>query len=143
VVKRDFIIFAKKRMDQSAKMTAARPCCLAQRLSRSHNFCECIGSFSGKALLRRCCVEHGAKMCEDDTRNKGKAVRKEDCVVCTPSRLCTHGLRTCNQCSPGITDRKITWPQDTKRKKGFFYGYLVAAIWRQDSWLSKRRTNSS
>jgi hypothetical protein len=36
-------------------------------------------------MYRLSCVKHGAKMCEDDTRNKGKSVRKQHCVLC---RLC-------------------------------------------------------
>jgi hypothetical protein len=59
-------------------------------------------AFSRKTILRKSCVKHGAKMCEDDTHNKCKSVRKNDCALCTPSRLCPHGLRTCNKCKPGI-----------------------------------------
>jgi hypothetical protein len=64
-------------------------------------------------------------MCEDDTHNKGKPVRKSDCVACTPSLICPHGSRTCNKCNPGVTDRNNLTTRNNM-EKGFFYGYTAA-----------------
>jgi hypothetical protein len=58
-------------------------------------------------------------MCEDDTHNKGKSVRKSNCVACTPSRICPpHGYATCNLGKPGIADRNnLTCRLKKERKK--------------------------
>jgi hypothetical protein len=45
----------------------------------------------------------------------------------SPSRICTHGYRTCNQCSPDITDRNNLTTRN-KKEKGTFYGYTAAGF---------------
>jgi hypothetical protein len=65
-------------------------------------------------------------MCEDETHNnKGKSVRKSNCVACTPTIICRHGKRTCNECSPGITDRKNLITRHRKERETF-YGHTAA-----------------
>jgi hypothetical protein len=55
------------------------------------------------------------------THNKGKTVRKKrDCVACTPSLICPHGLRTYNQCNPGITNRCNLVTRHKKERETFF-----------------------
>jgi hypothetical protein len=65
-------------------------------------------------------------MCEDETHNnKGKSVRKDDCVLCTPSRLCIHHKQTCSECNPGITD-KFNQITRHKKERETFHGLTAA-----------------
>ena len=124
-LKRAFVIFANKG-DPSAKMAASTMLRPKQIAAGARHTCfASIGKKTRKTTLRHSCVKHGAKMCEDDTHNKGKSIRKSNCVACSPNLICPHGLRTCSQCKPGLTNHYNLITRHTKERETF-YGNTAA-----------------
>jgi hypothetical protein len=66
-------------------------------------------------------------MCKDITHNKGKSVRKQNCAMCNPSLICKHGLRTCNKCGPGITEKNNQITRH-KKERETFHGHTAVQL---------------
>jgi hypothetical protein len=64
-------------------------------------------------------------MCEDITHNKGKSVHKKNCALYTPSLMCRHGKRTCNECKPGITNQ-LNQITRHRKERGTFFSHTAA-----------------